>query len=207
MSVLNPPSLPSLITVWASKLASNCNRVLLSPNTEIGRMLFLSHQDVSSSHLATSSTRMSASCRLGRDNAPTPPRRSSRSSLLHKSIYSCMQLKLGNVMINIKSLRNEIKMCIIGTSNVSCGSGEMMSGASGGEFVIEETRTIVCLYNTIQYNTIFFYSNNKHSNGCNSRDNIYSFSDVKRCFKGIHKKLKKNLYIMYPLHSYSFNNT
>ena len=33
-----------------------------------------------------------------------------------------------------KSLRNEINMCRICTSNVSYGSGEMVSGATGGEF-------------------------------------------------------------------------
>ena len=44
---------------------------------------------------------------------------------------------------------------------------------------------------TIKYNTIHFCSNNKHSNGCNSRDNIYIFfSDIKICLKGIHKMLK-----------------
>ena len=31
-----------------------------------------------------------------------------------------------------RSLPNEIMMCKICASNVSCGSGEMVSGASGG---------------------------------------------------------------------------
>ena len=39
------------------------------------------------------------------------------------------------IHVNInKSLPNELKMCRISTSNVSCGSGEMVSGATGGEF-------------------------------------------------------------------------
>ena len=37
-------------------------------------------------------------------------------------------------MTNIRSLTNEIKMCKICTSNISCDSGEVVSGASGREF-------------------------------------------------------------------------
>ena len=37
-------------------------------------------------------------------------------------------------MTQIRSAPNEIKMCIICTSNVSCGNGEMVSGATGGQF-------------------------------------------------------------------------
>ena len=50
------------------------------------------------------------------------------------AIHNCMQLKLGYFLIKIKSLPNEINMSRIFTSNVTCGSGEMVSGASGGEF-------------------------------------------------------------------------
>ena len=46
----------------------------------------------------------------------------------------CMQLKLRDFMTRINSLSDEIKMCRICTSYVSCGSGEMLSGATGGEF-------------------------------------------------------------------------
>ena len=42
--------------------------------------------------------------------------------------HNCMQLKLRDVL----SVGNEVKMCRICISNVSCGSGEIMSGASGG---------------------------------------------------------------------------
>ena len=55
---------------------------------------------------------------------------------MHNSTYNFMQLKLGD-LLNISSLPKEIKMCRISTSNVSCDSGEMVSGASGGEFARE----------------------------------------------------------------------
>ena len=45
--------------------------------------------------------------------------------LKHKSIYNCMHLKLGNILINIKSLTKEIKMCRMCMSNVCFVSGEM----------------------------------------------------------------------------------
>ena len=40
-----------------------------------------------------------------------------------------MKLKLGDLLTNIRSLTNEIKM-----SNISCRSGEIVSGATGREF-------------------------------------------------------------------------
>lgn len=40
--------------------------------------------------------------------------------------------------IEIGSLPNEIKMYRICTTNLSCGSGEMVNGATGGEFVIQD---------------------------------------------------------------------
>ena len=42
-----------------------------------------------------------------------------------------MQLNLSDFL----SVRNEVKMCKICTSNVSCGIVEMVSGATGGEFL------------------------------------------------------------------------
>ena len=45
-----------------------------------------------------------------------------------------MQLKVRDFLTAIRSAPNEIKMCRICTINVSCGSCEMVSGATGGEF-------------------------------------------------------------------------
>ena len=43
-------------------------------------------------------------------------------------------MELSDVFKKIKSLPIEIKTCRIFTLKVSCGSGEMVSGAPGGEF-------------------------------------------------------------------------
>ena len=51
------------------------------------------------------------------------------------TIHNCMQLKLRDLLTEIRSLPNEIKMCRICTSIVSCGSGEIVTGATGEEFV------------------------------------------------------------------------
>ena len=50
------------------------------------------------------------------------------------SIHNCMQLKLRDLLKTDWNLPNEIKTCRICTSNVNCGSDEMVSGATGGEF-------------------------------------------------------------------------
>ena len=47
------------------------------------------------------------------------------------TIHNCMQLK----QRFLDNVPNEIKMCRICASNVSCGSGEMVSGATGGSLV------------------------------------------------------------------------
>ena len=49
---------------------------------------------------------------------------------------SVCKLKLGDFLKKIRSLTNEIKMCRICTSNVSCGSGDMGSSATGRELGI-----------------------------------------------------------------------
>lgn len=46
------------------------------------------------------------------------------------SIYNCLQLKLGDFVINIKSMRNKIKMCIIYTSIASSCRGNMINVGS-----------------------------------------------------------------------------
>ena len=45
-----------------------------------------------------------------------------------------MQLKLRDLLANIRSLQSEMTMCRIFTLSVSCDSGEMVSGATGCEF-------------------------------------------------------------------------
>ena len=58
----------------------------------------------------------------------------SRNIFNTDTIHNYMQLKLRNfVTTTIRGLINEIKMCRI-QNNVSRGSGEMVSGATGGEF-------------------------------------------------------------------------
>ena len=48
---------------------------------------------------------------------------------MHNSIYNCINLKLGDFLINIESLPREIKMYRICTAKISCGSGYIVSGA------------------------------------------------------------------------------
>ena len=43
-------------------------------------------------------------------------------------------VKLIDLLTKMRSSPNEIKMCRICASNESCGSGEMVSGATGREF-------------------------------------------------------------------------
>ena len=51
-------------------------------------------------------------------------------------IHNFVQLKLRDFLKNTMNLPIEIKMCTMCTSNVRCGSGDMLSGATGGEFGI-----------------------------------------------------------------------
>ena len=62
-----------------------------------------------------------------------------------------MQFKLRDFLNKIRSLRNEIKMCRICTSNVSCDSGEMVSGATGGEFAQPPVGPTPCNDLTVTY--------------------------------------------------------
>ena len=50
-------------------------------------------------------------------------------------LHKHMQLKLRYILINIRSVPNEIKLCKVCISNVTCGSVEIASGATGVEFI------------------------------------------------------------------------
>ena len=47
--------------------------------------------------------------------------------------HNCL-LQLRDFLTKNRSVPNEIKMCRICMSNVSCGRGEMVGSATGGEF-------------------------------------------------------------------------
>ena len=53
------------------------------------------------------------------------------------TIHNGMQLKYRYFLTNIRSLPNDINIRRICTSNVICGSGEMVSGATCGEFFFQ----------------------------------------------------------------------
>ena len=53
---------------------------------------------------------------------------------LNTNRQKIIQLKLRDLLANIRSLQSKMTMCTIFTSNVSCDSGEMVGGATGGEF-------------------------------------------------------------------------
>ena len=59
-------------------------------------------------------------------------------------MHDCMQLELGDFFTKIKSLANEIKMCRIYTSHVSCGSGEIVNGATGGSLSVFKDALCLC---------------------------------------------------------------
>ena len=96
-----------------------------------------------------------------------------------------MQLKLGDFLKTIRSLPNEIKMCRICTTNVSCGSGQMVCGATGGEF--ETTIDSVLLRLTLlravsqSQHTPAGHKEFQHRAGCLLHTNNNRVDDARRC--------------------------
>ena len=82
--------------------------------------------------------RLATSFQLCTSNATYyPKQRYCASTHNTKTIHNCMQLKTKDFLTNIRSLPNEIKKC---RSNVSCGSGDLVSGATGEAFFIGRAR-------------------------------------------------------------------
>ena len=65
------------------------------------------------------------------------------------TIHNCTQLKLGIFWTQIRSVPNEITSWRSCTSDVSCVSGDTVSSATGGEFVVGSLSFVIVMHEMI----------------------------------------------------------